>query len=211
MNNSILRGKMVDHIKALGIMDEAVLAAMRKVPRHLFVPRAYQHLAYSDRPLPIGLRQTISQPYMVALMTSLLELNRGDNVLEIGTGSGYQAAILAQLAGSVVTIERHTRLSDHCRGLFKSMGISNIKSILGDGTKGYAEAAPYSKIVVTAAAPKIAVEWQDQLDCPGILVVPVGQKDKQQLKIIKKDRYGNMQMEHSVDCIFVPLIGEKGW
>ena len=173
-------------IKARNIKDKKVLEAMLKVPRHEFIPKQLLDEAYADYPLSIGNRQTISQPYIVALMTELLELNKDKIVLEIGTGSGYQAAILSKIAKKVTSIERIDKLSSRSRNILKKY--KNIKQIKGDGTKGYAKGAPYDAIIVTAAAQEIPKALIDQLKEQGILVIPVGNQFYQKLLKIKKTK-----------------------
>lgn len=206
-----LREEMVGvQIASRGIRDKQVLEAMRIVPRHTFVPPEYRHAAYFDGPLPIGNGQTISQPYIVALMTELLELKGGERVLEIGTGSGYQAAILAQIAGEVHTIERHASLARLASQTLKASGCDNVHVHIGDGTKGLPEFAPYSAVIVTAAAPKIPQALLDQLEDGGRLVIPIGGTGTQILE--RWRRCGDdFKRENVLSVAFVPLIGEEGW
>lgn len=202
---------MVDYqLISRGIKDERVLAAMRKVPRHLFVPEHIRHSAYEDMALPIGENQTISQPYMVAIMTELLELQGNEKVLEVGTGSGYQAAILAELAKEVYTIERFSSLAEEARKRLIELGYTNVHVIVGDGTKGLEEKAPFDRIIVTAAAPKIPEPLINQLNENGIIVTPVGERFSQILVKGKKER-GKLIEEYHTPCVFVPLVGEHGW
>lgn len=197
-------------IVARGVTDPRVLEAMRGVPRHLFVPESLQDQAYSDRPLGVGEGQTISQPYMVALMTETLAPQADHRVLEIGTGSGYQAAILARLAAQVITIERHAALAARARQVLEDSGIGNVEIIVADGTEGHASAAPYDRILVTAGAPAVPPALKDQLADGGRLVIPVGTADVQHLAII--ERSGNSFTEtHGPSCVFVPLVGRHGW
>ncbi|MFH1428603.1 MAG: protein-L-isoaspartate(D-aspartate) O-methyltransferase [Candidatus Margulisiibacteriota bacterium] len=193
-----------------GISSEPVLRALEEVPRHLFVPPYSKNIAYADCALPIGEGQTISQPYMVAIMTEQLDITGLSKVLEIGTGSGYQAAILAQIANKIITIERNRVLYDRAKQLFISLDYDNIDCILGDGTLGYTKEAPYNGIIVTAAAPKVPDSLLDQLADGGILVIPVGDMHLQELQIIKK-RGDQFITTYGTGCRFVPLIGEKGW
>jgi protein-L-isoaspartate(D-aspartate) O-methyltransferase len=205
------REKMVrEQIKRRGVRDPQVLDAMRKVPRHLFVPEDQRRGAYSDGALPLALGQTISQPYIVALMTELLHLQGGETVLEIGTGSGYQAAVLAQIAGQVHTVERLPELAARARGLLASLGIENVTVHVGDGTLGLPEFAPYQGILVTAAAPKTPSALLAQLDEGARLVIPVGGRRSQSIEIWQKqgERYTR---ETHIPGAFVPLIGEDGW
>lgn len=206
-----LRDMMVDHQLILrGIKDERVLAAMRKVPRHLFVPEFIRHSAYEDMALPIGENQTISQPYMVAIMTELLELKGDEKVLEIGTGSGYQAAILAELAKEVYTIERFPSLAEEARKRLTELGYNNVYVIVGDGTIGLEEKSPFDRIIVTAAAPKIPEPLINQLSENGIIVTPVGERFSQILVKGRKEK-GKLIEEYHTPCVFVPLVGEYGW
>lgn len=205
------REAMVERqIRARGVSDRRVLEAMRKIPRHLFVPEELRHAAYDDRPLPIGEGQTISQPYIVAVMTEQLELSPGDRVLEIGTGSGYQAAILAELAGNVISIERLPRVAEKARQNLARAGVTGVEVIVGDGTKGYPPRAPYDAIIVTAAAPEIPRPLIDQLAEGGRLVAPVGSREYQELiKLVKRgERIEPIQLG---GVCFVPLIGQFGW
>lgn len=197
-------------LAARGIQSLRVLDAMRLVPRHCFVPPECAHLAYDDRPLPIGLGQTISQPYMVAHMTDLLELDPADRVLEIGTGSGYQAAVLAQLCAEVITLERHPALLEHARECLDRLGYRNITTLIGDGTLGYGGRAPYNAILVTAGSPRIPSALLEQLAEGGRLVCPVGNRYQQRLTRVI--RQGNTLIPHEyTECIFVPLTGQDGW
>ena len=192
------------------ISDERVLSAMRGVERHLFVPLEHRHLAYADGPLPIGLGQTISQPYIVALMTQLLHLKGTEIVLEVGTGSGYQAAVLAFLARQVHTIERHAELAMDARRLFTDLGIDNIQVHIGDGSLGLQDNAPYDGILVTAAAPHVPKPLYEQLNDPGRLVIPVGSRYGQYLECWKRE--GQDYIKESITPVaFVPLIGVHGW
>ncbi len=192
------------------IKDERVLQAMARVPRELFVPSSSRSLAYEDIPLPIDMGQTISQPFIVALMTSALELTGTEKVLEIGTGSGYQAAILAQLAWWVVTVERHQQLADAARKLLAELGYTNIEVHLAEKTLGWCKGAPYQAIIVTAGAPKVPHELLAQLAEGGRLLIPVGSHyDQELLKIVK--RKGELLSQNLGPCRWVPLIGEGAW
>jgi len=202
---------MVEHqLRAQGIKDERVLAAMESVPRHLFVAPDLQAGAYDDNALPIGEGQTISQPYMVALMTELLELQGDEKVLEIGTGSGYQAAVLSKLAAEVITVERIDDLASKARRLLKYLDCSNVSVIVSDGTTGLPGHAPFDGIIVTAAAPHIPQGYIGQLKINGRLVIPVGSRFSQVLYKIKKTSEGIVS-SLSTPCAFVPLIGKEGW
>ncbi len=205
------RHRMVEQqIAARGITDPRVLAAMREVPRHLFVPAPYDRVAYADDPLPIGNGQTISQPYIVALMTALLRVRATDTVLEIGAGSGYQAAILSVLAKRVITIERIDAVAALARKNLAAVGAKNVMIVIGDGTLGYPVGAPYNGIIITAATPDIPTPLKAQLAEGGRLVVPVGGSTVQELVVLERhgDRYA---VERHGGVRFVPLIGEYGW
>ncbi len=193
-----------------GIKDENVLRAMLRVPRERFVPEHLRESAYDDMALPIGEGQTISQPYMVAIMTELLELKGDEKVLEIGTGSGYQAAILAELSREVYTIERIESLSKKAENVIRSLGYTNVFFRVGDGTLGWKEFSPFDRIIITAGAPDIPEPLIEQLRDGGIIVAPVGVRFSQILVKAKKDGK-NLIREYSVPCVFVPLLGEKGW
>jgi len=192
------------------ITDPRVLAAMGSLPRHLFVEEALQSQAYTDNALPIGSRQTISQPYIVAAMTQLLKVGPEDRVLEIGTGSGYQTALLAALAGEVYTIERLRPLANRARAILQELGCSNIHLRVGDGTAGWPEEAPFARIVVTAGAPSVPAPLLAQLDRGGRMVIPVGDGKKQTLTVVIKGPAG-VRLEHYDPCVFVKLIGRDGW
>ena len=198
------------HLQRRGITDTRVLQAMREVPRHAFVPPEWRHEAYSDHPLPIGDDQTISQPYMVAIMTQNLSLQGHERVLEIGTGSGYQAAILSRLAAQVYTLEYFPDLAERARALLQRLGYTNVQVITGDGSLGLPAYAPYHGILVAAAAPHVPPPLLTQLAEGGRLVVPVGSVTSQELFMIT--RHGdNYAQERSVPCRFVPLLGQEGW
>ncbi len=205
------RERMVEtQIAARGIRDPRVLAAMRKVPRHLFVDEALRDQAYGDYPLPIGEGQTISQPYIVALMTEALELKGPEKVLEVGTGSGYQAAILAELARWVYSIERYPSLAHRAKRILEKLGYNNIIIKVGDGTKGWPEAAPFDAIIVTAAGPKIPEPLIEQLKDGGRLVMPVGDEWSQYL--IKVTKKGDRLLKENLGAVrFVKLVGEYGF
>ncbi len=211
MDDCALRLDMVaTQIAARGVRDARVLEAMREVPRHRFVPRSDLQAAYDDRPLPIGEGQTISQPYMVAVMTAVLSPQATDLVLEIGTGSGYQTAILARLAARVVSIERHAVLAARAKTVLDSLGINNVEIHVGDGTEGRPADAPFDRILVTAGAPAVPDSLRQQLADGGRLVIPVGSSGFQHVTIV--DRSGDQYAERQGDaCVFVPLIGRLGW
>ncbi len=212
MNFEIARKRMVEsQIIARGIKNRRVIEAMLKVPRHIFVEEALASQAYNDKPLPIGEKQTISQPYMVALMTELLELTGREKVLEIGTGSGYQAAILAELADRVYTVERIRPLALKARKALDNLGLLNINIKISDGTVGWKEEAPFDAILVTAGAPDVPPELISQLAANGKLVIPVGEKYEQTLVRICKSVDGSIIREDLIGCRFVRLIGRNGW
>lgn len=206
------RSKMVDEqIVARGVSDKAVLDAMRKIPRHLFVQDALASRAYSDSALPIGEGQTISQPYIVAFMSELLHIESGHKVLEIGTGSGYQAAVLAEMGADVFTVERIRKLFLAARKLLFDMRYFNIQLKLDDGTMGWPEHAPYDRIIVTAGGPEIPQYLIDQLADGGRLVIPVGgQKRVQRLMLVTKND-GKVDTVDMGGCAFVDLVGKQGW
>lgn len=205
------RNRMVEQqIINRGINDKKVIEIMRLIPRHLFVDKEDKKKAYEDYPLSIGENQTISQPYMVALMTECLELSSNDKVLEIGTGSGYQTAILAKLSGEVYTVERFVTLSLNAKRILDSLGILNVKYKVGDGTKSWSEYSPYDKITVTAGAPKIPEPLIAQLKDDGVLVIPLDTDGSQMLTVVKKVK-GNIEKKQICACTFVPLVGEYGW
>lgn len=203
-----------EQIVARGVSSRSVIDAMLKIPRHIFVQEAFAMQAYSDTPLPIGEKQTISQPYMVALMTELLELNGTEKVLEIGTGSGYQTAILATLADRVYSAERIRPLALRARKCLDSLKLFNVQLRINDseGSQiGWEEEAPFDAIIVTAGAPDVPGILVEQLAPGGRLVIPVGNESEQQLlKIVKNDQ-GELESTTSVACRFVPLIGKQGW
>ncbi|HOZ42412.1 MAG TPA: protein-L-isoaspartate(D-aspartate) O-methyltransferase [Methanoculleus sp.] len=205
------REAMVEHqIRDRGIRDERVLAAMREIPRHLFVPKGYERAAYEDRPLPIGEGQTISQPYIVAVMTEQLEIKPQDRVLEIGSGSGYQAALLAGLAGTVISIERLEGVAEQARENLARAGVTGVRIIVGDGTEGYPPEAPYDAIIVTAASPGVPEPLIEQLAEGGRLIAPIGPRDCQDLvKLVKRE--GKVETIPLGGVCFVPLIGQFGW
>ena len=203
------REKLIEHLRH-EIEDERVLNAMARVRRELFVPSSSHHLAYEDRPLPIGEGQTISQPFIVALMTQALELKGTEKVLEVGTGSGYQAAILAELAREVITVERLQKLADTAKRTLEKLGYTNVKVHPTTGTLGWPDEAPYEAIVVTAGAPRIPQELVDQLTMGGRLVIPVGSHWEQDLLQVIKQEDG-FTAKNLTPCRFVPLIGEQAW
>ena len=205
------REKMVnEQIVRRGIDDPRVIDAMGAVPRHCFVEKIYHHQAYNDFPLPIGNGQTISQPYMVSKMTELLELQPGDHVLEIGTGSGYQTAILAYLSKIVYTIERIGELQRAAKQRLQNLGFTNVSYMIGDGTVGWTECAPFNAIMVTAGAPEIPDPLIKQLAEKGRLVIPVGGRSFQVLNFVRKQK-SRIFREEVFECTFVPLVGRESW
>ena len=203
------RAKLIEHLRT-EIKDERVLAAMARVPRERFVPLEYRPLAYEDRPLPIGFDQTISQPLIVALMTQALELAGHEKVLEVGTGSGYQAAILAELARLVITVERIQPLAENARKALDSLGYTNIVIHLATETLGWPQEAPYEAIIATAAAPKVPPDLLAQLAIGGRMVIPVGSLYMQDLYKITRQKTKN-KVENLGGCRFVSLIGKGAW
>jgi protein-L-isoaspartate(D-aspartate) O-methyltransferase len=205
------RNRMVEEqIMARGVKDERVLAAMRKVQRHEFLPEAIRGMAYQDSALPLGEAQTMSQPYMVALMTEQLELKGNERVLEIGTGSGYQAAVLSELCEKVYTVERIKMLADRARASLDRLGYRSVAIKVYDGTYGWKEMAPFDAIMVTAGAPDVPAPLVEQLKEGGRMVIPVGERFGQTLLKIVKTPAGPVT-ERSIPCVFVPLIGNHGW
>ncbi len=206
-----LRDAMVENqLKARDITDRRVLEAMRRVPRHIFVPQAQRSRAYEDMPLPVGEGQTISQPYIVAWMTELLGLKGEEVVLEIGTGTGYQSALLGLLARKVYTVERIPALADSARDRLVALGFENIEVVVGDGSKGLPEHAPYQDIIVTAGSPRVPQALIEQLADGGRLVIPVGTASLQMLTVVEKHA-GEVVTRELGNCVFVPLVGKFGW
>jgi protein-L-isoaspartate(D-aspartate) O-methyltransferase len=205
------RAAMVeDQIARRGVHDPRVLEAMRLVPRHCFVLPEYRHLAYTDGPLPIGGGQTISQPYIVALMSELLELKGDEKVLEVGTGSGYQAAVLAHLASEVHSIECRADLARYAARILEDLQLDRVHVHVGDGSLGLPEYAPYTAIIVTAAAPKVPQVLLDQLEERGRLVIPVGSRGAQFLERWRRWEH-NFESQTIIPVAFVPLVGKQGW
>lgn len=200
-----LRRQLIATLKEKGITDEAILATFDKIPRHFFLEKAFEEWAYTDKAFPIGNSQTISQPYTVAYQTQLLEVEKGDKILEIGTGSGFQAAILATLGAKVFTVERQEYLFNKTSKLIKKLAIKDVQTFLGDGSVGLLEFAPFDKIIVTAAANRIPTALLKQLKVGGVLVIPVGQDRQQMFKIIKKSatQFQRMPLDYFK---FVPLL-----
>jgi protein-L-isoaspartate(D-aspartate) O-methyltransferase len=205
------RRQMLDtQLLQRGIRDERVLTAMARVPRHEFVADPYRAQAYDDNPLPIGEGQTISQPYIVALMLEMLDVSEQDIVLEIGTGSGYQTALLAQLSRHVYSIERHPALAAQAQAVLAKLGYKNVTIEVGDGSKGLPAHAPYDRIIVSAAAPDLPQALFEQLKEGGRLVVPIGPTEAQFLQLVTK-KEGKPVLSEQIPCRFVPLIGEQGY
>ncbi len=207
MNGDYARERrlMVDsQIRARGVRDPLVLAALARVPRHMFVPESLRVHAYADEPLPIGDGQTISQPYIVAYMTEALGLRGGEKVLEIGTGSGYQTAILAEIAGEVWTVEIVGALAERARAILDGLGYGNVHYRLGDGSEGWPDEAPFEAIIVTAAAPRMPAALEDQLAAGGRMIVPVG-TDLQELILVRRDKKG-LERDRLLGVRFVPLV-----
>ena len=211
MDSREAQARMIeDELLPRGIRDELVISAFRSVPRQDFVPAEYQSEAYADYPLPIGHGQTISQPYMVALETQCLALKGGEKVLEIGTGSGYQAAILSRIAKEVYSVERFAGLAAGSEARMKKLGYLNVMVKVGDGTMGWEEHAPYDGIVVTAGAPGIPPGLVKQLKEGGRLVIPIGSEFGQVLTIAEK-HVADIKTTEVCGCVFVPLVGKEGW
>jgi len=203
-----MRKKLAEEVHAQGINDERILAAIEKIPRHLFLDDAFVEMAYKNQAFPIGRGQTISQPYTVAYQTELLDLKKGEKVLEIGTGSGYQACVLAELGAKVYSIERHQVLSEKAKKLIVELGY-NVRCIYGDGFLGFPALAPFDKIIITAAAPEIPPKLLDQLKIGGIMVIPKDEEGQQiMLKITKLDD-GNLKTERNTYFNFVPMLKGK--
>jgi len=209
MDFEAARARLIEHLSA-EIKDKRVLAVMAHIPRERFVPPESRHLAYEDIPLPIGLEQTISQPFIIALMTEALELTGSEKVLEIGTGSGYQAAILAELAGLVITVERLPPLAKAAKRVLNSLGYSNIEIHLAEETLGWPGGAPYDAIMVTAGAPRVPPDLLAQLAIGGRMVIPVGSRYLQELCKITKHKKKN-KVQNLGGCRFVSLIGKNAW
>jgi protein-L-isoaspartate(D-aspartate) O-methyltransferase len=203
------RARLIEHLRT-EVRDERVLAAMARIPRERFVPPEERHFAYEDRPLPIGFDQTISQPFIIALMTEALELTGSEKVLEVGTGSGYQAAILAELARLVITTERLSALTEAAKSALDSLGYTNIEVHQAEEILGWREGAPYDAIMVTAAAPKLPADLLAQLGIGGRMVIPVGSRYVQELYKVTKHRTKNT-VQKLGGCRFVSLIGKDAW
>ena len=204
------RQQLIASLYKAGLQDESILTAIATIPREFFVDEAQRSMAYADRALPIGMGQTISQPLMVALMTRALQLSGRERVLEIGTGSGYQTAILSRLAAHVYSIERHQQLAYQAAQRLLQLELCNVSLYVSDGSLGWPDAAPYDRILVTAAAPEIPMQLLDQLVTWGMLVIPVGSQERQDLLVVHRAPWGP-EIRSLGSCVFVPLVGEKGW
>lgn len=208
---TLQRARMVEQqLQGRGITDDRVLAALGTVPRQEFVPEESRDAAYEDRALSIGYGQTISQPYMVGVMLELLDVHPGHSVLEVGAGSGYQAAVLAELSQDVVVMEIVEPLAHHCEHALARAGYERVKVVVGDGTLGYAERAPFDRIIVAAACPEVPEPLVEQLKEGGRIVAPVGRRDVQQC-VVGVKRGGELEITRTIGCVFVPLVGEHGW
>lgn len=211
MDCAALRKRMVEEqLISRGIKDERVLAAFSKVERHKFMPAELISSAYADFPVPIGEGQTISQPYIVALMTECLGLTGKEKVLEIGTGSGYQTAILAELAGEVYSIERFAALAENAEKTLRELGYLNVRIKVDDGTLGWKEEAPFERIIITAASPRIPLPIEEQLKESGKLILPLGESLVQTLTLVEK-KEGRLASSNICGCVFVPLVGKYAW
>jgi len=204
------RDRMVRLVEARGVRDARVLEAMRAIPRHQFVPEHMRAQAYGDHALPIGSKQTISQPYVVARMTELLKVEAGHSVLEVGTGSGYQTAILSKLSGRVFSLERISDLAHEAIDRMRQLGLENVKIQTFDGTVGWSDMAPFDRILVTAGAPKAPQPLIEQLRVGGLLLIPEGGRQEQKLVVYRKLRHGVRRSEGE-PVMFVPLVGRHGW
>jgi protein-L-isoaspartate(D-aspartate) O-methyltransferase len=204
------RRELIETLRERGIEDLAVLRAFDTVSRHLFLPEAVQHRAYEDAPLPIGFGQTASQPSLQAMYLQILQLQPNERVLEVGTGSGFQTALIAQLAGHVYSIERIRELSVRARATLDAMRVTNAALLVGDGTVGWSRYAPYDAILVAAGAPSVPAALADQLVAGGRMLIPLGDLAEQQLTLVRKTGEG-METERVAACTFVPLVGRFGW
>ena len=204
------RQKLIDSLRRAGIHDERLLAVLATVPREMFIDEAHRHLAYADSALLISMGQTISQPFIVALMTQALQLKGTERILEIGTGSGYQTTILSRLASQIYSVERHQQLAYQAALRLAQLGVLNVSLYVGDGSLGWPDAAPYDRIIVTASAPQIPMQLVNQLVTWGMLVIPVGSQERQDLLVVHRAPWG-LETRSLGGCVFVPLIGEEGW
>ena len=211
MTSQRTRDRLIDRLRAEGISNERVLEVMRTTPRHIFIDEALAHRAYEDTALPIGEGQTISQPYIVALMSELLEVEKGMKVLEIGTGSGFQAAVLAHMGAEVYTVERIKKLFFTARKRFMDMRMFSVKLKLDDGTMGWPDEAPYDRIIVTAGGPEVPEPLVDQLADGGRMLVPVGVSKRQQSLILIEKNDGKVTRTDKGSVAFVDLVGQHGW
>lgn len=209
-NLEVQRQQLVESLRNAGVHDERVLAVIASTPREIFLDEVQGNLAYEDRALPIGMGQTISQPLMVATMTQALQLRGQERVLEIGTGSGYQTAILSRLVEQVYSVERYQQLAYRATKRLLELGLQNVSMYVGDGSLGWPDQAPYERILVTAAAPEIPMQLLNQLVRWGILVIPVGSHERQELLLVHRAPWGP-EVRSLGACIFVPLIGAEGW
>lgn len=200
-----------DQLRGRGIRDERVLEAMFDVPRHAFVPDALRHAAYEDRALAIGEGQTISQPYMVARACELAQLEPGQRALEIGAGSGYQAAVLSRLCARMVALELIDALAERARATLQAQGVTNVRVVAADGTRGFAQEAPYDAVVVAAGAPQVPDALVEQLTDGGRVVIPLGSDSLQTLTVLRKAHDGSLKREEHDACVYVPLRGSGGW
>ena len=207
---AVQRRRLIEHLRAEGIRDERVLAALGRVPREAFIAPEHWETAYENGPLPIGERQTISQPFVVALMTEVLGLAGGERVLEVGTGSGYHTAILAELAGHIVSVERHRALHEQAARVLGALGYANVELHVADGTLGWVQGAPYDRAIVAAAGPDVPAALVDQLAVGGRLIIPVGDASHQRLVLLTRHPDG-VERRDLGPVRFVPLIGEAGW
>jgi protein-L-isoaspartate(D-aspartate) O-methyltransferase len=205
------RQRLVEKVRAQGIADPRVLDAVGRVPRHRFVPEAVAQRAYDDSALPIGYGQTISQPSLQALYLETLEIDRGDRVLEVGAGSGYQTALLAELCSNVYAVERIPELTQRAREILDELGYDNVALVTKDGTTGWAKYAPYDSILVGAAAPGVPDALVEQLKPEGRLLIPIGDRHQQQLTLVRRTEEGGTEQRAVTGCVFVPLIGRFGW
>ncbi|HZR42578.1 MAG TPA: protein-L-isoaspartate(D-aspartate) O-methyltransferase [Ktedonobacteraceae bacterium] len=207
---AVQRQQMIASLRKAGIHDARVLGALAGVPREQFIDESLRHMAYADCALPINMGQTISQPLMVAVMTQALQLSGRERVLEIGTGSGYQTAILSRLAAHVYSVERYEFLAYQAAVHITRLGMHNVSIYVGDGSLGWPEQSPYDRILVTAAAPEVPSQLVVQLATDGMLVIPIGSQQKQDLQLIQRVSWGT-RAQSLGGCVFVPLIGEEGW
>ena len=205
------RRRLVETVRARGVSARAVLAAVGEVPRHRFVPDAVLRRAYEDTALPIGFGQTISQPSLQALYLEVLEIGAGDRVLEVGTGSGYQTALLAELSDNVYSVERIPELAVRSRQVLDELGYRNVALLTGDGTVGWSRYAPYDAILVAAAAPDVPQALVEQLAPGGRMLIPLGDRNTQRLTLVRRTTDGGTERETVTGCVFVPLIGRFGW